>query len=288
MTAFTSRFLVLWAVLLAVAISCAPIEAAARKKQKAEPEHPCPQWISAEGQIMPNSPYMFKKALASLGDLKLPVVITSPGGDVDAALAIGEIIHKRGLDVAVGGTYFGGCAPRDKKCKLPKEQDGVYRGVVISGQGFCVSACPLILAAGAHRISGPGTYIGVHQISRTISREKVRYFERYQVVNGKKKILSRKVVSRKPMKSYVSTKLDKRLQKKLFGYLKKMGVDNSLLALFDRAPPTAMYQLTSAELRTTGLITSITSSADLTQSSLCTATTPAANCIPLKERTASQ
>ena len=144
------------------------------------------------------------------------------------------------------------------------------------------------ISTGPRRISGPGTYIGVHQISRTISRERVRYFERYQVVNGKKKILSRKVVSRKPMKSYVSTKLDKRLQKKLFGYLKKMGVDNSLLALFDRAPPTAMYQLTSAELRTTGLITSITSSADLTQSSLCTATTPAANCIPLKERTASQ
>ena len=303
MTAFTSRFLVLWAVLLAVAISCAPVEAAARKKQKTEPEHPafdlpmrvvivrnnigkceplCPQWISAEGQIMPNSPYMFKKALASLGDQKLPVVITSPGGDVDAALAIGEIIHKRGLDVAVGGTYFGGCAPRDKKCKLPKEQDGVYRGVVISGQGFCVSACPLILAAGAHRISGPGTYIGVHQISRTISRERVRYFERYQVVNGKKKILSRKVVSRKPMKSYVSTKLDKRLQKKLFGYLKKMGVDNSLLALFNRAPPTAMYQLTSAELKTTGLITDATSSADLTQGSLCSATPPAANCVALQ------
>jgi hypothetical protein len=140
----------------------------------------------------------------------------------------------------------------------------------------------LILAAGAHRISGPGTYIGVHQISRTVSREKVRYFERYRIVKGKKQILSRKIVSRQPMKSYVSTKLDKRLQKKLLGYLKKMGIDKSLLALFDRAPPTGMHQLTGAELRTTGLLTSVTSSADLAQSNLCSATPPAANCVPLE------
>lgn len=242
----------------------------------------CPQWISAEGQITSKSPGAFKKALAALGDQKLPVVITSPGGDLDAALAIGEMIRKRGLDVAVGITYFGGCAPYQKTCKLPKEQKGIYRGFVLSGQGYCVSACPLILAAGTQRISGPENYIGVHQISRVITREKVRYLEKYLIVNGKKKVLSRKIVSRKPMKSQISTKIDKRLQKKLIAYLKKMGVEPTLLALFERAPPSSMYRMMGDELRTTRLVTAITPSADLAEVSRCAPTTPAANCVATK------
>lgn len=239
----------------------------------------CPQWISAEGQITSKSPGVFKKALAQLGARKLPVVITSPGGDLDAALAIGEMIRKRGLDVAVGMTYFGNCAPYQKTCKLPKEQKGVYRGFVLTGQGFCVSACPLILASGTHRFGTSEHYIGVHQISRVITREKVRYLERYLIVNGKKKVVSRKVVSRKPMKSEISTKIDKRLQKKLNAYLDKMGVDRKLLALFERAPPSSMYRMMGDELRTTKLLTDSTSSADLAEAQRCTATPPAVNCV---------
>jgi hypothetical protein len=289
-------------VLAALVLLAGASEAATKKKpKKVEPERPaydlpmrvvvvrnniggceprCPQWISAEGQIMPNTPSVFKKALAGMGDLKLPVIITSPGGDVDAALAIGEMIRKRGLDVAVGGTYFGGCAPLDKKCKLPKEQKGVYRGFIISGQGFCTSACPLILASGAHRFGDASNYIGVHQISRVIARERIRYYERYRIVKGKKQIVSRKVVSRKPMKSYVSTKLDKKLEKKLLAYLKRMGVDKSLLALLDRAPPSSMYRLMGDELRTTRLITDVEPGAHLAESRVCAATPPPANCVP--------
>lgn len=242
----------------------------------------CPQWISAEGQITSKSPAVFRKALAALGDQKLPVVITSPGGDLDAALAIGEMIRKRGLDVAVGITYFADCAPYQKTCKLPKEQKGIYRGFIMSGPGYCVSACPMILAAGAQRFGGPESFIGVHKISRVITREKVRYLERYRIVNGKKKVLSRKIVSRKPMKSQISTKLDKRLQKKLTAYLKKMDVEPKLLALFDRAPPSSMYRMMGDELRTTRLVTDITPSADLAETKRCTQTPPAGNCVAVK------
>jgi hypothetical protein len=65
-----------------------------------------------------------------------------------------------------------------------------------------------------------------------------------------------------------------------------MGVDNSLLALFGRAPPTSIYQLSGSELRTTGLVTSATPSAELAQSNLCATAKPAANCIGLEVRTA--
>ena len=293
--------LALCAAVLSVGIQTVSVDAATRKTQK--PERPaydlpmrvvivrnnvgsceplCPQWVSAEGQITANTPALFSKVLATARTLQLPIVVTSPGGDVEAALIIGEMIRARHLDVVVGWTYFGGCAPHQKDCKPPEEQNGVYSGIVLSGEGFCVSACAFILASGERRMRGEDTLVGVHQISRTITREKVRYSEKYQIVNGKRKVLSRQIVSRKPMKSYLSTRLDKRLKGRLVAYFKRMGIDKSLLALFDRAPPSSMYMLAGNELRATRLITGVTPAPDLVASGLCTKASPAANCVLLE------
>lgn len=300
---FPSVVLVLVTLVLGVGLYGAPAEAAKKKKQETpaydQPmrvvivrsamggcEPSCPQWISAEGQITSKSPAVFKKTLAKAKELRLPVVVTSTGGDVDAALKIGEMIRSAHLDVAVGWTYFGGCAPHQKACKLPKGQNGVYRGHVMSGHGFCVSACAFILAAGERRHMGEGTLVGVHQISRTITRERVSYYERYRIVKGRKQILSRKVVGRKPVKSYVSTKLDRTLAKKLDGFFTKMDVDKSLLGLFNKAPPTSMYMLTRLEAQNTKLVTDHISAADLVALSRCKSDPPAENCILLGEKTA--
>jgi hypothetical protein len=301
MKALASRLLALSAAIAIALQAAASVEAATRKMP--QPPNPafelpmrvvivrnnigsceplCPQWVSAEGRITADTPAVFKKALATAQKLRLPIVITSPGGDVDAALIIGEMIRARHLDVAVGSTYFGGCAPYQRDCKLPKEQNGVYRGIVLSGQGFCVSACPFILASGERRMRGTGALVGVHQISRTVTREKVRYFEEYRIVNGKRKILSRKVVGRKPVKSYVSTRLDKRLKGRLLAYFERMGVDKALLALCNRAPPSSMYMLASDEMRTTRLITDVTPAPDLVASGVCAREPAAANCVLLE------
>src|SRR4026207_2379666 len=115
MTSSVFRIPVQCAAMLAPASATFPADAATRKEKAAEPEHfafdlpmrvvivrnnvgkcepLCPQWISAEGQITANTPSVFNKALAAPGDQNLPVIISSPGGDVEAALAIGEIIRK--------------------------------------------------------------------------------------------------------------------------------------------------------------------------------------------------
>jgi hypothetical protein len=296
-----SWLLAILAVASAIALSGVSADAATKKKEQ-PPESPyempmrivvvrnnvpgceplCPQWLSAEGQITARTPALFKKALADTRAFRLPVVITSTGGDVDAALAIGEMIRKRHLDVVVGWTYFAGCSPLEKKCKLPKGQTGVYRGIAMSSQAFCVSACSFVLAAGERRLRGEGSFVGVHQISRTVTREKVRYYERYRIVNGKRKVLSRQIVSRKPMKSYVSTKLDKRLAKKLDSFFNRMGIDKSLLAMFNRAPPTSMYMMAGDELRSTRLITGAAPAVDLVASTPCANTPPAGNCVLLE------
>jgi hypothetical protein len=298
MKTFPSALLAFLTVVLAVALPTIPVDAAKQKIETPPFDLPmrvvivrsvvagceplCPQWISAEGQITANTPAVFKKTLAKAKDLHLPIVVTSTGGDVDASLKIGEMIRAKHLDVAVGWTYFGGCAPHQQGCKLPKAQNGIYRGVVMSGTGFCVSACAFILAAGEKRFKGDDTLVGVHQISRTVTREKVRYYERYRIVHGKKQVLSRKIVSRKPMESYVSTKLDRQLEKKLNAFFAKMGVNRSLLGLFNKAPPTAMYMLTALEARDTKLVTDATSATALVAGSRCASDPPAANCVLLK------
>ncbi len=79
----------------------------------------CPQWIAARGVITPDTPKLFKAVLDQLGDLKLPVVFHSPGGDFDAGLEIGRMIRARDLDTMIVGTSFIRCAPEDTGCKPP-------------------------------------------------------------------------------------------------------------------------------------------------------------------------
>ncbi|WP_296101250.1 hypothetical protein [uncultured Agrobacterium sp.] len=58
----------------------------------------CVQWVSAEGAITHATPTRFAAFLATLKNRKLPIVIQSVGGDVDAALAIGQMLRNRKLD----------------------------------------------------------------------------------------------------------------------------------------------------------------------------------------------
>ncbi len=238
----------------------------------------CPQWISAEGQIMPGSASQFRKILKQAGKLRLPVVITSQGGDVEAALAIGQMIRERKLDVLVGWTLFTGCNPTVKTCKLPKEQKGVYAGLAMTSRGYCLSACPFIVAAGQKRILGAGAVLGVHEITTQPITQRIRYNETYRMVNGKKKVLSRKVVSRKNIIGKPTTKLSKSFDKKLKAYLTTMGVSVAMLDLLRLAPPSAIHTLSNNEMKSTNLVTAFGDAAELVSNSLCKTATPADNC----------
>ena len=238
----------------------------------------CPQWISAEGQIMPGSANQFRKILKQAGKLRLPVVITSPGGDVEAALAIGQMIRERKLDVLVGWTLFTGCNPTVKTCKLPKAQKGVYAGLVMTSRGYCLSACPFIFAAGQKRILGAGAFLGVHEITTQPITQRIRYNEIYRIVNGKKKVLSRKVVSRKNIVGKATTKMSKPFDRKLKAYLNTMGVSLAMLDLLHLAPPSSIHTLTTEEMKSTNLVTASGTAAELVSNSLCKAATPADNC----------
>jgi hypothetical protein len=69
------------------------------------------------------------------------VLLSSPGGDVDQAIIIGEIIRSRGLATAVGVTDASGRIKRS----------------------FCASACVLAYSGGRPRYGIEGSVLGVHR-----------------------------------------------------------------------------------------------------------------------------
>jgi hypothetical protein len=153
----------------------------------------------------------------------------------------------------------------------------------MTSRGYCLSACPFIVASGQKRILGSGAILGVHEITTQPITQRIRYNETYRMVNGKKKVLSRKVVSRKNIIGKPTTKLSKHFDKKLKAYLNTMGVSLAMLDLLRLAPPSAIHTLTTEEMKSTNLVTAFGNAAELVSNSLCKSTTPADNCKVAKE-----
>ncbi len=125
----------------------------------------CVQWVSAEGRITSATPARFVIFLGSLKNRQLPIVIQSGGGDVNAALAIGRMIRKAGLNTAIGRTQLNDCPMLDPRCTAKIVKGGWSSGTVHSGGAYCFSACPFIVAGGVVRATATTASIGVHQIT---------------------------------------------------------------------------------------------------------------------------
>jgi hypothetical protein len=83
------------------------------------------------------------------GDL---VLMSSPGGDLDQALIMGEVIRSRGLATAVGVVDAAGRI----------------------GPSYCASACVLVYAGGKPRVGMEGSMLGVHRfVTSTPGRDPV-------------------------------------------------------------------------------------------------------------------
>jgi hypothetical protein len=228
----------------------------------------CPEWISAEGRITSDTPNKLKRLLKSIGNRRLPIILTSPGGDVDGAVATGRLIRKAGLDVAIGQTTFISCRPDDRTCKA--EKNGGYVGIPMDGWGFCESACPFILSGGSTRLVGNWATLSVHQITTTFFRDEIVYKTRYKIVDGKKKAVGKKkIVGRKRIETHTTTKIPKALRRKLESYLTEMGVGLEILKYLQTTPPKDLLMLSKAEMLDMRLITGLESLKSLTFLMVC-------------------
>lgn len=239
----------------------------------------CPEWIYGEGQIDANTPSAFRKVLEQMGDRHLPLILISPGGNVESAVEMGRLIRKNNIPVQIGYTRFFNCSPRDADCIGDSPQKGEFRGMAMVTGAFCWSACPLVLAGGARRLSSEWSYTGVHQVTTVYQREQVFYRERYRLIDGKKKIISRKILSRKNAGTQSTTRLPKATRTLLTGYFHEMGVEKTLLKAMLSTTPDKIRRLAPDEMLAMHLITELSNSDLLTDPTLCRGDAPAANCI---------
>lgn len=77
------------------------------------------------------------------------VLMSSPGGRLDQALIMGEVIRSRGLTTMVGTA----------------DSKGSVRA------SYCASACVLAYAGGKVRQAFPGSVLGVHQFTRELPKD---------------------------------------------------------------------------------------------------------------------
>ncbi|CAN7354855.1 hypothetical protein LJR251_002038 [Rhizobium rhizogenes] len=214
----------------------------------------CPDWISAEGQIMADSPKKLQKLLKRLGGRTLPIIVSSPGGDVRAAMEMASVIRKQKLAIAVGRTRSRDCPYAEPICSAARSKDRSIKGETFSVGAICFSACPLFFAGGVQRVSSPFALLGVHQITTTYSEVRIRYRTEYETVNGKRTVLSKQEIGRQFVGKYDTTKLGRQQRARLTGFLKKMGVDESLFDLMLGTQPTSIHlieQMDALKLRLT-------------------------------------
>jgi hypothetical protein len=102
--------------------------------------------LSVKGEIGPAAANWFRDKLdaarLATGDV---ILLSSPGGNLNQAVIIGELIRARGLATAVGNADAAG---RIKPA-------------------YCASACVLIFAGGKPRYGVPGSALGVHRFTTT-------------------------------------------------------------------------------------------------------------------------
>ncbi|RFB92844.1 hypothetical protein B5K11_16520 [Rhizobium leguminosarum bv. trifolii] len=261
-------------ILLALLVVTLPIGAATshaggQKKQAGQPPmrfilvrsllcmEDCPEWISAEGRITSDTPAQLRKILKKIGDRKLPIVLLSEGGEVDAAYAMGRMIRKAGLETTVGGTRLKDCPAEDMRCDAAVAKDGASLGDTYSYGAYCFSACPLVFAGGTVRAAPQWAFIGVHQITTIYSKVRVSYRIEYKMVNGKKTEISRKEVGRKSAGQSSSTKLGKKAAAALTAYLKEMGVSADLIGVMMSATPDKINVVPPEDAIRMGLATDV-------------------------------
>jgi hypothetical protein len=220
-------------------------------------EPSCPEWIAAQGKIEARTTARFKTVLDQLGNRKLPVLIHSGGGDMDASLVIGRLLRARGYDVVVARTAFVPCAPKDAACAKDRAKNRM-QGRPDDTLSVCASACAFVLAAGDRRVVGPHAYVGVHQILLLQTFSKVMQTYKVTLVRSttgalrvRKDLVATKVIAKKVVPKKAPASVYERVEK----YFTEMGVAQRIMPLLEKTPNESVHWLTYEELRATKMAT---------------------------------
>jgi hypothetical protein len=125
----------------------------------------CDTWIVAEGQIDGDTASRFRKFWRPLRDRNLPIYFSSPGGNLDQALAIGNMLREKPVVARVARTVVRDCGfeaqTGDVCLKLKQSGRELYADLSTRG-AMCNSACPYLILGAATREIAPGVTLAIH------------------------------------------------------------------------------------------------------------------------------
>lgn len=106
------------------------------------------EWISAQGEITQETPDLFRNYIMENGRPYF-IALNSEGGNLLAAIELGEIIRETGATTWIGKT-------------VQQEEKGIEYLEELT-PGVCASACVFAFMGGVERSVGTDDMIGVHQ-----------------------------------------------------------------------------------------------------------------------------
>jgi hypothetical protein len=125
----------------------------------------CDTWIAVEGQIDGGAAARFKKFLAPLRARNLPIYFSSPGGNLDQAVAMGATLREKPTVARVARTVVSDCgfeAQDSEACLKLKRSGRELRAALTTRFAMCNSACPYLMLGATTREIAPDAVLGVH------------------------------------------------------------------------------------------------------------------------------
>ena len=125
----------------------------------------CDHWIAAEGQVDAAAAPRFSRFLRQLRNRNLPMYFSSPGGNLDQALAIGAMLRERPGVARVARTVVQECgfeAQDGDACIKLKLSGRELHGDLWTRGAMCNSACPYLMLGATTREIAPDAVLAVH------------------------------------------------------------------------------------------------------------------------------
>ena len=192
--------------------------------------------VMAEGVIEPPTPAALEQFLNSNGVKPgATIYFSSPGGNVDAAMAIGRIIraHRLNTDIATSTPFpSSNGLPTSWAWTTPKGMNpwsGPYPAP-------CISACTLAFLGGVERSIHPPSFYAVHQ-----------FHSPCQPVDTS--LLPEIGARLPPCPSFAEGQATtQQTEAKIVAYFQQMGVNPNILTKWALSPPKSIYALDTQEL----------------------------------------
>jgi hypothetical protein len=214
----------------------------------------CPEFITMQGVVQPDSDRKLRRLLDGFNGQRPPVVINSPGGNVDAAMAMGRAIRAKGLDVAVGRVAPGSiCQAGDAACIAAQKGKPPVRSLSFD-QTICSSACTLVLAGGTRRIIMGNARIGVHSMEESETERVIErvYRRSGDQAEGGREIVSERVISQKSRPVDAPPEVANRGVPE---HLASMGINRRFTEITLATPHSQIRVLSAKEMIETGIAT---------------------------------